>query len=150
MKNILLVVIFLFINGVSFSELKFEDVDKNHWAYESIENLVKKGIIEEETFRFEGTKPISRYQFAYELSKALDKIELSKVDKIEIDVLKSIIVDFSDELNKIGYDRKSFEEKLNISKLKVEELEEEIKISKIKIKLLEEKLNKIEKELNLD
>ena len=78
MKKILTGAMFFIIFTLSYAELKYEDIDKNHWAYESVQKLVNEGIIEEDSFRFEGNKPLTRYQFAYDLNNALTKIDLEK------------------------------------------------------------------------
>ena len=116
----LLTLIFVIASVVSYGELKYEDIDKNHWAYKSVEKLVAEGVIEEDSFRFEGNKPLTRYQFAYDLNNALNKIDLEKANKKELEILETLVVDFSNELNKIGFDSKTFDER-------VENIENEIK-----------------------
>ena len=54
-----------------------------------------EGIIEEDSFRFEGNKPLTRYQFAYDLNNALNKIDLEKANKKELEILETLVVDFS-------------------------------------------------------
>ena len=120
MKKLLTGLIFVIVSVLSYGELKYEDIDKNHWAYESVQKLVAEGVIEEDSFRFEGNKPLTRYQFAYDLNNALNKIDLEKANKKELDILETLVVDFSNELNKIGFDSKTFDER-------VENVENEIK-----------------------
>ena len=52
------------IFNIGFAALGYEDLNKEHWAYSSVENLVKKGIIKENSYKFNGEDPVSRYEFA--------------------------------------------------------------------------------------
>lgn len=142
--------VFLVIFVMSFSQVKFRDIPKDHWAYDSVESLIKSGVIEESTFDFNGENSLTRYQFAYDLSKVLNKINLEKADQKELDILTSIIGDFSEELNKTGFDRISFEGKLNDVRINIENLKKQLEINKIKLDTLEKRLKIIERELNLD
>jgi len=57
----------------------FDDIPRDHWAYEAIRELTSRGIMigyfdkPQNTFR--GERGLSRYEFAYALQKAVLKIE---------------------------------------------------------------------------
>lgn len=150
MEKSKMVLIFLMLSLISLSQIKFEDIPEEHWAYKSVENLVKKGIIAENTFEFKGDKSLTRYEFAYDLSKALNKINLEKANQKELDVLTKIIADFSEELNKTGFDRIAFEEKIKNIETNIEKLEGQLGISNRKLEDIEKRLKLIERELKLD
>ena len=145
----LLTLIFVIASVVSYGELKYEDIDKNHWAYKSIEKLVAEGIIEEDSFRFEGNKPLTRYQFAYDLNNALNKIDLEKANKKELEILETLVVDFSNELNKIGFDSKTFDERVENIENEIKTLRELINKNNETIKSLEERIKVLEKEAGI-
>ena len=145
----LLTLIFVIASVVSYGELKYEDIDKNHWAYKSIEKLVAEGIIEEDSFRFEGNKPLTRYQFAYDLNNALNKIDLEKANKKELEILETLVVDFSNELNKIGFDSKTFDERVENIENEIKTLRELINKNNETIKVLEERIKVLEKEAGI-
>lgn len=145
----LLTLIFVIASVVSYGELKYEDIDKNHWAYKSIEKLVAEGIIEEDSFRFEGNKPLTRYQFAYDLNNALNKIDLEKANKKELEILETLVVDFSNELNKIGFDSKTFDERVENIENEIKTLRELINKNNETIKALEERIKVLEKEAGI-
>lgn len=149
MKKLLTGLMFFIIFTLSYSELKYEDIDKNHWAYESVQKLVDEGIIEEDSFRFEGNKPLSRYQFAHDLSNALNKIDLEKANKKELDILETLVVDFSNELNKIGFDAKTFEERMENVESEIKKLNDTITANTIYIRKLEERIKVLEKEVGI-
>lgn len=145
----LLTLIFIIASVVSYGELKYEDIDKNHWAYKSVEKLVAEGVIEEDSFRFEGNKPLTRYQFAYDLNNALNKIDLEKANKKELEILETLVVDFSNELNKIGFDSKTFDERVENIENEIKTLRELINKNNETIKSLEERIKVLEKEAGI-
>lgn len=149
MKNLITAASFFLISMLSYAELKYEDIDKNHWAYRSVEQLVAEGIIKEDSFRFEGNKPLTRYQFAYDLSNALQKIDMEKANKKELDILETLVVDFSNELNKIGFDAKSFEERTENIENEIKRLNDIINRNNETIKKLEERIKVLEKEVGI-
>ena len=101
------------IFNIGFAALGYEDLNKEHWAYSSVENLVKKGIIKENSYKFNGGDPVSRYEFAYDLSKVLDKVDLEKANKEDLNILEALILEFSKELNKIGFDTETYNSKID-------------------------------------
>ena len=145
----LLTLIFVIASVVSYGELKYEDIDKNHWAYKSVEKLVAEGVIEEDSFRFEGNKPLTRYQFAYDLNNALNKIDLEKANKKELEILETLVVDFSNELTKIGFDSKTFDERVENIENEIKTLRELINKNNETIKSLEERIKVLEKEAGI-
>lgn len=145
----LLTLIFVIASVVSYGELKYEDIDKNHWAYKSVEKLVAEGVIEKDSFRFEGNKPLTRYQFAYDLNNALNKIDLEKANKKELEILETLVVDFSNELNKIGFDSKTFDERVENIENEIKTLRELINKNNETIKSLEERIKVLEKEAGI-
>lgn len=140
---------FFIVSVLSYSELKYEDIDKNHWAYKSVEKLVASGVIEEDSFRFEGNKPLTRYQFAYDLSNALEKIDMEKASKKELNILETLVVDFSNELNKLGFDTKNFDERVENTETEIKKLKDILKKNNETIKKLEERIKVLEKEVGI-
>lgn len=52
-----------------------QDVPKGHWAYQYVQRLVEKGILEGyPDGRFGGGQPMTRYEFAVALARAIEKI----------------------------------------------------------------------------
>ncbi|WP_300331853.1 S-layer homology domain-containing protein [Fusobacterium sp.] len=127
-------------------EVKFKDIPTDHWAYKSVKTLVDNNIIDQKSVNFNGNAPLTRYEFAYELSKLFNRLDTEKINKKEIDVLRSIIYDFSAELNKIGFDYKKFEEELSTTKDDIDTLKQMVEINNKKIKTLESKIKELEKD----
>lgn len=68
---------------------EFSDIPPNHWAIAAIRELAQAGIIEGLPMgRFEGSKPMTRYEAAMALARMLDKINKTGVT---IDQIKNLI-----------------------------------------------------------
>lgn len=133
-----------FTFNISYGQLNFEDLNKEHWAYSSIENLVKKGIIKESSYKFNGDEPVTRYEFAYNLSRTLDNLELEKANKEDLDILQALILEFSKELNKIGFDTKTYNAKIENINETIELLTQRINENEIIIDKLMKRVEKLE------
>ncbi|MGL6101273.1 MAG: S-layer homology domain-containing protein [Fusobacteriaceae bacterium] len=142
MKKFFLIMLSVYTLG--YATISYEDIPKDHWAYNSIDTLVEKGIIQEDTYLFRGEGNIRRYDFAFYLSRILDKLELEKASKRDLDSLESLIAEFSIELTKIGYDASTFNSKLENINETIELLKNAIEENQKTIKNLEERLKKIE------
>ena len=60
----------------AFAQQPFADVPLNHWAYNAVNALAEKGVLEgypEGTF--EGKKYLTRYEFAQAVARLLDRLE---------------------------------------------------------------------------
>lgn len=77
----------------------FSDVPTNSWAYAAVQKLAAEGVIDgygDGTFR--GDKPMTRYEMAQIVAKAMDK-NLTGDQKTTVDQLAK---EFSEELNAMG------------------------------------------------
>lgn len=132
----------LIFSTISFGQLKYEDITKDHWAYNSIQNLVNNGIIKENSYSFRGESPLKRYDFAFSLWKLLNKIEIEKANSKDLLILEKLVSEFAKELTKFGFDIETFNARIasaeeDIVKLKLRLDENE--------KLIQELLKRIEK-----
>ena len=132
------------IFNIGSAALSYEDLNKEHWAYSSIENLVKKGIIKENSYKFNGEDSVSRYEFAYDLSKVLDKVDLEKANKEDLNILEALILEFSKELNKIGFDTETYNSKIDNINETVELLKKRVNENEIVIDQLKKRIEKLE------
>ena len=91
----------------------FTDVPKDHWAYASINQLVKDNLVEGYSDgTFKGDKTISRFEMAILVGKAIDKFDKAdEADKKEIDRLSA---EFAGELNRMGVRIAKVEAKTNV------------------------------------
>ena len=142
MKKILIANFIIF--NIGFAALSYEDLNKEHWAYSSVENLVKKGIIKENSYKFNGEEAITRYEFAYDLSNMLDKLDLQKANKEDLNILEALILEFSKELNKMGFDTGTYNSKIDNINETVELLKKRINENEITIDQLKLRIEKLE------
>lgn len=107
----------------------FSDVPEGHWAYDAIEKLQEKGIMEGFDKKFWGKKPVTRYEMAVLVSRIWEGIcthecgvyiLLSGVSvfptKNELNELQAVVqklmAEFKDELEMLGVKVSAQEEKI--------------------------------------
>lgn len=92
----------------------FDDVPTSHWAYSAVSQLSKDGLIDgygDKTFR--GDKPITRYEMAVIVGKAMSKSsKASAVSPETKAALTKLEDEFAGELDKLGVRLKAVESKV--------------------------------------
>ncbi|MDR1376569.1 MAG: S-layer homology domain-containing protein, partial [Synergistaceae bacterium] len=81
----------------------FMDVPLNHWAYDAIGQLAAQGVLSgypDGTYK--GRQPTTRYEMASALARALALVDMTKASNQDVDMLKKLVVEFSDELDMLG------------------------------------------------
>lgn len=152
MKKILQILLYIFLSVQIFSEtpasLKYTDITSEHWAYKSIENLSKKGILDISSNIFNGEKSINRFDMAYFLSKTLDRVENDKADRADLVILEHIVYEFSEELSKFGFDSQTYLKKVDSFEAKLEENRVANEENKQNLVKLETRLEGLEKDIS--
>jgi hypothetical protein len=105
MKKLALLTLMVFVLSLTAWAGPFSDVPYGHWAYNAVSKLVSKGIIKgypDNTFK--GNKPVTRYEVAMMIAKALGEIKSGKanVSSTDLATLEKLTVEFSDELALLG------------------------------------------------
>lgn len=141
--------IYLILSTLIFAQRKmiFQDIPQNHWAYKAVENLVDEGVIPQDAYLFRGNSPVTRYEFAYDLSKALNKVNMEKANRGDLVILESLVYEFSQELNKIGFDAETFNGKIENIQNDIELLKKGISENQSSINELTERLKKLEEKV---
>jgi hypothetical protein len=81
----------------------FMDVPENSWAYDAITRLASGGIISGyPDGLYKGNQPLTRYEAASIIARALTYFDRNKASAQDIETLKRLFVEFSDELEAIG------------------------------------------------
>jgi len=81
----------------------FMDVPMNHWAYDAIGQLAASGVVNgypDATFK--GNQPMTRYEMATAVARALAVVDMQKASKQDVEMLKKLVVEFKDELDALG------------------------------------------------
>ena len=105
----------------------FLDTPTNHWAYEAVQDLAKKGIvIGYPDGTYGGKRPMTRYEFAVALDRALRTISdmtsanpppgtpaVSTVTQDDLNRLQALIDKFRPELDTIGANLQDAQDKID-------------------------------------
>lgn len=126
------------------------DVPPGHWAYEAVESLLKKGIVQGYPGGvFQGERTLTRYEMAALLKRILDRLPASPapagapttptpapappapaapaLTESEKDALRRLTAEFLPELAVIGADLKEIRQKLGVLDQQVIDLQQELK-----------------------
>jgi hypothetical protein len=81
----------------------FMDVPASHWAYDAVAQLAARGVVSgypDGTFK--GAQPATRYEIASIIARSLAYVDFDKASKQDVEMLKRLVVEFSDELSALG------------------------------------------------
>ena len=142
MKKIL--IIFIVVTSITFSSQMYGDISNEHWAYRAIENLYINGILPKDPTSFDGEKNINKYDLVYYLSKTLNKMDETKASQSDLLILEHLVYDFSNELNKIGFNTDLYIKKIKINQDNIEILKKRVENNEIEIEKLKLELKKMQ------
>jgi hypothetical protein len=84
----------------------FADVPANHWAYQAIASLAADGLIDGyPDGSFNGDRPLTRYEMAAIVARALAKLDAdgaASASKSDLDKLQKLVDALKDELDALG------------------------------------------------
>lgn len=143
MRKLLFLCFILNTSVLSFAENE-NKIGKDHWSYQSLAYISEKKILKENLNRFDGTQNVTKAEFVYSLAQLLKLVEKEKASQADIRVLESLILQYSDELNKIGFDTETFDQKLENSHDDVQILQEKLTENEKKIDFLLKRVEKLE------
>jgi hypothetical protein len=117
MKKILVAltvaVLFAFAAPAFAATNPFMDVPASHWAYDAVAQLASRGVISgypDGTYK--GPQPATRYEIASIIARSLAYVDMEKASKQDVDMMRRLIVEFSDELSALGVRVDGFDERL--------------------------------------
>ena len=93
----------LLVAGAAFASNPFMDLPENHWAYDALSQMNARGILAgypDGTYK--GGQPMTRYEAATAVARALAYIDMQKASKEDVELMKKLIVEFKDELDNLG------------------------------------------------
>jgi len=81
----------------------FMDVPASHWAYDAVAQLAARGVVSGyPDGSYKGPQPATRYEIASIIARALALIDFDKADRQDAELMRRLIVEFSDELDALG------------------------------------------------
>ena len=127
-----------------------QDVPQSHWAYEAINDLASKGLVEGYPPKgdFLGKRTITRYEMAVIIQRILKYLEANKpttntekpnenlpkgVTKAEVDEVRKLVEDFKVELTVIGTDMQKVKDLIGELKAMVEGMKADVEQNKTDI-----------------
>ena len=99
-----LALVIVFVMTLPAQAGEFNDVPRDHWAYNSLERVAQAGLIEGyQNGRFKGEEELSRYQVAALTSRVMDKIEAddAELSSEVADAIQTLATEFDTELVKL-------------------------------------------------
>lgn len=142
--TLLLVLIF----SVGALAQQFDDVPRDHWAYDSVQNLAEKGYLSLYSGEdFNGEEPLSRYEMAEIINNILENATIGSgaqnLSEEDVDIIRELSLEFRDELVSVAERQKNFEERLN----NIEDInqiqDEDISNINVRVSEMEEDVNKV-------
>src|SRR5512147_393700 len=99
MGILLAVIVTTMAASMAMAASAYDDVPRDHWAYNALDYLTERGVLEgyPDGF-FKGDRTLTRYEFAQAVARLLDTIQAGNVEeqiKIMADTLRA---EFSDQL----------------------------------------------------
>jgi hypothetical protein len=114
--TVLVAVVALFAFAVpALAANPFMDVPMNSWAYDAVSQLSSQGVISgypDGTFK--GNQPMTRYEMASIVARALAVVDMNKASKQDVEMLKRLVVEFKDELDALGVDVAGLDERVAV------------------------------------
>lgn len=124
-KGLLLAVVLVFtFTAISAAFAgPFSDVPKKHWAYEAVNSLAAKGILEGYSDgKFKGAKAMTRYEMALTIARLVDK----KFGGADLETLQKLTIEFADELALLGVKVQALEEEVKVIRNDVDTLKTDV------------------------
>jgi len=124
-KSLLVVMVFVFLTATMTAAFAgpFSDVPKKHWAYEAVNSLAAKGILEGYSDgKFKGNKAMTRYEMALLVARLIDK----KFGGADLETLQKLTIEFADELALLGVKVQALEEEVKVIRNDVDTLKTDV------------------------
>jgi len=131
----MLLVAVMVLSAVAASANPFSDVPFSHWAYDAVNKLAAKGILQGyPDGRYKGNQTVTRYALAMVTAKMLANVEqmlesgigTNLVTKADLQTLEKLTVEFADELALLGVKVTALEDDMQVVKEDVSMLKKDV------------------------
>ncbi len=139
--SLTLAAVVLFSASLAFAQSAYDDVPRDHWAYNALDYLTERGVLEgyPDGF-FKGDRTLTRYEFAQAIARLLDTIGTGSGDENVNIMAETLRAEFSDQLAELGKTVNDLGGEVNELSSSVSGLETSIADHDSKIKALEDKV----------
>ena len=93
----------IMLGGYAFAATAYDDVPRDHWAYNALDYLTERGVLEgyPDGF-FKGDRTLTRYEFAQAIARLLDSVGTgADGDSIRV-MAETLRAEFSDQLAQLS------------------------------------------------
>ncbi len=114
-KTTVLIMILLLTFSVVGQAVEIEDVPRDHWAYDSVQQLIDRGYLSlYSDGTFKGNEKVSRYELAEIIARMLNNMEAGtqELSEEDVDVIRELSLEFRDELVTVAQNQKVFEDRI--------------------------------------
>ncbi|MGM0415112.1 MAG: S-layer homology domain-containing protein [Bacillota bacterium] len=144
--SLTILVLLIFSTGAYAQE--FDDVPRDHWAYDSVQALAEEGYLSLYSGEdFNGEEPLTRYEMAEIIANVLDNTvggtSAENLSEEDVDVIRELSLEFRDELVTVAQRQKDFEERLNNIEDKNQIQNEDISNINVELAEMEEEVDKV-------
>lgn len=143
----LLIAVMCFMATSAFASNAFEDVPRSHWAYEALQYLHSKGIVEGYPDGFwKGDRTLTRYEFAQAIARVVAYLEensgTSSRDSVDV-MVQQLESEFRNDLDELEMQSKDTYGEVTQMNAKVGDLEAAVNDNADKIAALEESFDNL-------
>ncbi|MGP3777376.1 S-layer homology domain-containing protein [Halanaerobium saccharolyticum] len=144
--SITLLLILIFTGG-AFAQ-QFDDVPRDHWAYDSVQTLAERGYLSLYSGEdFNGDEALTRYEMAEIIANVLENTvggtASQNLSEEDVDVIRELSLEFRDELVTVAQKQKEFEERLKNAEDTNQIQDEDIANINVRVSELQEEVQEI-------
>jgi hypothetical protein len=139
--SLMLAAVVLLGASLAWAQSAYDDVPRDHWAYNALDYLTERGVLEgyPDGF-FKGDRTLTRYEFAQAVARLLDTIDGGGGDENVRIMADGLRTEFSDQLAELGRTVNDLGAHVNNLDSQVSGLESSVADQGAKIKGLEDKI----------
>lgn len=117
-KTIIFTLLMLLIFNAGALAQSFDDVPRDHWAYDSVQYLSERGYLSLYSGEdFNGDQALTRYEMAEIIANVLQNTTSGSagqnLSEEDVDVIRELSLEFRDELVSVAQRQKDFDDRLN-------------------------------------
>lgn len=144
--SVALLLILVFSLGVSAQQ--FDDVPRDHWAYDSVQTLAERGYLSLYSGEdFNGEEPLTRYEMAEIIANVLENTvggsASQNLSEEDVDVIRELSLEFRDELVTVAQRQKDFEQRLKNAEDTNQIQDEDIANINVRVSEMQEEVQEI-------
>ena len=86
-----------------YAAAPFADLPTEHWAYDAVDYLAASDVVSGyPDGDYKGDKAATRYEIASVVARALENVDKTKADEKDMEILRKLAIEFSEELSAMG------------------------------------------------